>query len=670
MNRPSGNRRPFVALAGGRGPRAAALVAAAVLLLLVVTCPAAADDGSPPTLADGDRYNVTAIELTVADDTDVDEGTIEAGDFSLSDGDVSTVQVNESGSDARVILFLDGRLQVNDVHVSVADGAIADAAGNEMESESITVTGMDSYVPTVRTFDVERINATDGRIVLSASEPLATMRLQVRGPTNESLNESHFRAVEEDTYGATYEHTYHFPENGEYRVRLESVVDRADIVVNYSRSVTFVRDASDPTAAFTVPDGRNVDDLARFDGSASTDNVGVEAYNWTVDGDVVGDGSVLEYAFDEPGTHEVALTVADARGNRATTNRSVVVHDAPSKRGVTVERFDERTVRATVSTDRPGERVRVADAYGRLVTDGEVTLRSLLVAGPTNETLAFDVAGNRPAPSFASATGETALAAFDVTRGNGTVERPRFRFSVPAAALSRAGVAYSDVSLYRDDGNWTELDTRVVRATKSTVVYEAPSPGLSTFVVGASGDGSLASDGFGDRDVDVRVTDATLASDSVAFGEYAVVEATIVNEDDVDGSSVVGVTVGPEVRETRRVTLDTGETTSVRFALRAVRNGTVAVNGTVAGDLTITGGDAAGTRSAGSESESGSETTGEGGTSDEAAGGNDSGSGGFSIPNPLALWPDGFVGAVLTGVVSVVAVTYAILKSLAIYLGY
>jgi len=41
-----------------------------------------------------------------------------------------------------------------------------------------------------------------------------------------------------------------------------------------------------------------------------------------------------------------------------------------------------------------------------------------------------------------------------------------------------------------------------------------------------------------------------------------------------------------------------------------------------------------------------------------------------ALPNPLALWPDGIVGTILSAIVGLLVVVYAILKALAIYLGY
>ncbi|AUV83057.1 hypothetical protein C2R22_16555 [Salinigranum rubrum] len=65
------------------------------------------------------------------------------------------------------------------------------------------------------------------------------------------------------------------------------------------------------------------------------------------------------------------------------------------------------------------------------------------------------------------------------------VDRLRFRFSVNGSALADRSAAAEDVTLYRHNGTaWSALDTRVVNETNDTVVFEATSPGASTFVVG------------------------------------------------------------------------------------------------------------------------------------------------------------------------------------------
>ncbi len=65
------------------------------------------------------------------------------------------------------------------------------------------------------------------------------------------------------------------------------------------------------------------------------------------------------------------------------------------------------------------------------------------------------------------------------------VARLRFRFSVNDSALAVRNASAGNVTLYRHDGTtWSALDTRVVDETNDTVVFEATSPGASTFVIG------------------------------------------------------------------------------------------------------------------------------------------------------------------------------------------
>lgn len=425
--------------------------------------------------------------------------------------------------------------------------------------------------------------------------------------------------------------------------------------MNYTNVEPFVRDPTDPTAAIDGPAHLNTDDRGRFNGSQSTDNVGIASYSWTVDGTEAGNGTVFKPIFTESGTHEVGLTVADERGNTATVNHSIVVHEAPSKDGVTVTPGNNSRVNMTVAAGRNSDRVRIADAYGRLLGDDSVMLRSLTVTLPTNETATVNISATDTDPSFETATGRTALATYAVAHGNQTVDDPTFRFSVSRSRLTRAGVSYADIGLYRDDGNWTELETGIVRATKSMVVYEATAPGLSTFVVGTTAEGSESYDAS-NSGASIRVAEASLVTESVALGEYAVVNATLVNEGDVDGTYLAGLSIGPRVVLTRPVTVPADESRQVQFVTRATRSGTVAVNGTIAGSLSVAGATSTNDGTGPSDGTDGANTT--------------DGGGGLPIPNPLVLWPRGIVGAVLTSVISVTVVTYGVLKALAIYLGY
>lgn len=642
------------------------LLIAVCLAVAALSAPAtaASNNSTAPTLADGERYNATGMVVTVADDDDVDENSIDADDFALSHGDVAKINVSEAGSNASVLILLTDRLQSDTVEASIADdGDVTDTNGTAMTNGSVTVTGMDTYVPQLRSFGIERINGSAGEIRLTASETLSSIRVDVEGPTTASLNRSDFAVVDPDSYEPTYTATRRFPENGTYRILLVSGTDEAGLSVNFSERVRFTKDPSVPVAVLDGPRHVSAGDTARFSGSRSSDNVGIERYNWSVAGERTGEGAVYEHNFSDPGTYRVSLTVRDSRDNEATANHTVTVHEATSKAGVSVSGDDGSGVQASVAADSDDGPVRVADAYGRLLGRDGVTLRSLVVTLPTNQSVGVNVSHDDAGTGFAEATGASELAAFDVDPGNASLGESTVRFAVSPARLSRAGVSYADVSLYRGHDGWTELDTTVVRATESTVVYEATTPGFSTFVVG--GDATRAgsepvSDGAADSggEADVGLRSASLAPTTVDYGETAVVTVDLVNEGAGSDTYVTGLTVGSAVVRTRPVTVPAGETRRVELAFEATENATVAVNGTIAGEVAVVGAPTASDPADGTPA---------------ASSGNESGSlvGGLpAIPDPLSLWPGGLLGTVLAGVLGVGVTLFAVLKALAIYLGY
>ncbi len=73
----------------------------------------------------------------------------------------------------------------------------------------------------------------------------------------------------------------------------------------------------------------NEDTTVTFDGSRSTDNVGVASYTWTfMDGSIQTlAGVTASYVFAAPGTYVVTLTVRDADGNVGTDSLTVTVRD-------------------------------------------------------------------------------------------------------------------------------------------------------------------------------------------------------------------------------------------------------------------------------------------------------------------------------------------------------
>src|SRR2546426_4227915 len=76
----------------------------------------------------------------------------------------------------------------------------------------------------------------------------------------------------------------------------------------------------------------NEDTTVSFDGSRSTDNVGIASYTWTfMDGSMQTlSGMAASYVFATPGTYVVTLTVRDADGNVGTDSLTVTVRDVTS----------------------------------------------------------------------------------------------------------------------------------------------------------------------------------------------------------------------------------------------------------------------------------------------------------------------------------------------------
>ena len=127
-------------------------------------------------------------------------------------------------------------------------------------------------------------------------------------------------------YGIGPTHTFAQP--GTYVVTL-TVRDAAGNTNADTMTVT-VRDITPPTAN-AGPD-QNVDagTPAAFDGSASTDNVGIANYTWTfTDGGAVTlYGGAPTHTFAQPGTYVVTLTVRDAAGNTNADTMTVIAIDA------------------------------------------------------------------------------------------------------------------------------------------------------------------------------------------------------------------------------------------------------------------------------------------------------------------------------------------------------
>ena len=95
-----------------------------------------------------------------------------------------------------------------------------------------------------------------------------------------------------------------------------------------------VLDGASPVARFATAGSLFGGSLITFDGSLSSDDLGIASYEWSVDGQVVGNTTALAWTFALPGDHTVTLVVKDAADKSATQAQTLSVEAAPPQTSV------------------------------------------------------------------------------------------------------------------------------------------------------------------------------------------------------------------------------------------------------------------------------------------------------------------------------------------------
>ncbi len=122
--------------------------------------------------------------------------------------------------------------------------------------------------------------------------------------------------------------SFTFDEVGEYTVLL-NVTDEAGNWARKARRIS-VLDTTLPTAEAGIDLEVQLLQQVTFNGSSSTDNVGIIRFEWSIetqDGPHVIEGGEVNYTFERLGTFNVTLRVTDAAGNSATDVIVVTVVD-------------------------------------------------------------------------------------------------------------------------------------------------------------------------------------------------------------------------------------------------------------------------------------------------------------------------------------------------------
>jgi parallel beta-helix repeat protein len=182
---------------------------------------------------------------------------------------------------------------------------------------------------------------------------------------------------------------YTFVQPGNYTVTL-TVRDRAGNTDTDAMTVN-VRDITWPQPEPTLPASADEGQNVLFNGSLSSDNVGIVNYTWTFDdgGPVTLYGIFVNYSFTTPGIYWVSLTVRDAAGHSSGSSVPITINDtyAPVADAGPEQNVDEDSVvqfDGTGSTDSGG----IAN-YTWTFTDG--ISRTLYGSMPT---YVFNTPGN------------------------------------------------------------------------------------------------------------------------------------------------------------------------------------------------------------------------------------------------------------------------------------
>lgn len=120
--------------------------------------------------------------------------------------------------------------------------------------------------------------------------------------------------------------TYTYDEAGSYTVKL-TVEDEAgnndtDIV---EITVEENKDTTDPTADAGEDRTVDVGEEITLDASGSSDDEGIESYEWNLGNGETETGKDISYSYSEEGTYTIELTVTDGNGNTDTDNIEITV---------------------------------------------------------------------------------------------------------------------------------------------------------------------------------------------------------------------------------------------------------------------------------------------------------------------------------------------------------
>ncbi|MDD4307947.1 MAG: PKD domain-containing protein [Thermoplasmata archaeon] len=271
--------------------------------------------------SDTDTLTVTVNDITLptanaGPDQTVIQGATVTFDGSASADNVGVVNYTWTFTDGTpVTLWGTGPShQFNTIGVFTVTLTVRDAAGNS-DTDTMTVTVTDATPPTANA-GIDRIINQGGNVAFDGTASTDNI-----GVTNYTWTFTDGTPV--TLWEATPGHI--FNSAGTFTVTL-TVRDAAGNSDTDTMTVT-VTDNTAPSANAGADQSVSAGTTVTFDGSASTDNVGVVNFTWTfTDGaSVTLYGLAPDYQFNNAGTITVTLTVSDATGNTDNDTMTVTV---------------------------------------------------------------------------------------------------------------------------------------------------------------------------------------------------------------------------------------------------------------------------------------------------------------------------------------------------------
>ena len=212
---------------------------------------------------------------------------------------------------------------------------IQDDAGNFIETNATTISVVDNDAPSYQDLSV-------GIPETGMNYTISTEVSDNTGIDMVLLNYSYnsvpgVEVIMERTKGESWSHTVNIPDNATSFGYFFVVRDLSGNNFTSPASNSTVKDGLDPVAEAGVDVEVGQGGKVEFNGSASSDNIGITGYVWTFQyaGDLIRlEGQKVDHTFEISGRYIITLNVSDERGNWATDLLTVTVEDVSAPRAV------------------------------------------------------------------------------------------------------------------------------------------------------------------------------------------------------------------------------------------------------------------------------------------------------------------------------------------------